>query len=52
MKQQKQLGQFFKVLTSLWLTEEFSQQFQDYLNQLNPMISTIFSIEASQLPTT
>lgn len=42
--QQKQLGQFFKVLSSLWLTEEFNPRFQEYLNQLNPLISAIFSM--------
>jgi hypothetical protein len=40
------------VLTSLWLTDEFNQQFQEYLNQLNPMISAIFSMSTEQLKST
>jgi hypothetical protein len=42
-KQVKQLGTFFKVLTNLWVTEEYLQSFHEYLNQLTPMMEQIFS---------
>jgi len=34
----KQLGQFFRVLCSLWVTEEFVENFTSYLDQLAPQI--------------
>ena len=34
--QMKQLGQFFKVLCSLWVTDEFIPNFTGYLDQLTP----------------
>lgn len=36
--QMKQLGQFFRVLCSLWVTEEFISSFPSYLEQLAPKI--------------
>lgn len=37
-RQYKQLGQFFRVLTGLWLTEDYIGDFHDYLNQLTGTI--------------
>lgn len=48
-KQAKQLGQFFRVLTNLWLTEDYITHFHDYLNQLNPMMEKVFSQSTDQL---
>ena len=36
--QMKQLGQFFRVLCGMWVTEEFIGQFTSYLEQLAPQI--------------
>jgi exportin-7 len=51
-RQHKQLGQFFRVLSGLWVTEEFVGEFHEYLDQLVPQIQQIFSIEPSQLAQT
>lgn len=47
--QVKQLGQFFRVLTSLWVTEEFISNFHDYLNQLNPILNDLFAKDTETL---
>ena len=47
--QVKQLGHFFKVLTLLWVNEEFVGDFTIYLHQLVPMMNKLFGVDASQL---
>ena len=36
--QMKQLGQFFRVLCGMWVTEDFIGQYTTYLDQLTPQI--------------
>lgn len=43
----KELGQFFKVLTLLWVNEEYVSEFTTYLDQLVPQMNTLFSIDAA-----
>jgi hypothetical protein len=40
------------VLSGLWLTEDYIEQFHEYLNQLNPSIKSVFSLNAAVLKTT
>ena len=40
----KHLGQFFKVLTILWVHEEFIDHFDSYISQLNPIIEEILRL--------
>lgn len=50
--QQKQLGQFFRVLTGLWVSEDFVGEFHTYLGQLSPKIEQLFSLDSSVLRST
>ena len=34
----KHIGQFFKVLTGLWVNEDFVDEFEAYISQLNSII--------------
>jgi hypothetical protein len=34
----KHLGQFFKILTNLWVHEDFVESFESYISQLNTII--------------
>lgn len=45
----KHLGQFFKVLTSLWVHEDFVEHFETYISQLNRIFQGIFSIDDATL---
>jgi exportin-7 len=40
------------VLSGLWLTEDYIEQFHEYLNQLNPSIESVFSLQSSVLKAT
>ena len=40
------------MLTSLWTTEEFIANFHDYLNQLNPTLERLFSMNTETLVST
>jgi hypothetical protein len=40
--QSKQLGQFFRVLTGLWLSEDYIANFHMYLEQLTPRFEKVF----------
>lgn len=37
-KQHKQLSQFYRVLTGLWIRDDFVQDFHLYLSQLNTLV--------------
>ena len=41
--QRKQLGQFFGVLTGLWVSNDFVGKFHEYLDQLVPSMQKLFS---------
>lgn len=47
--QMKQLGQFFRVLCGLWVTEDFISQFSSYLDQLTPQIQHLFQMDAQTM---
>lgn len=48
----KQLGQFFRVLCGMWVTEEFVGKFDSYLDQLAPQIQHLFSMDAQTMVAT
>lgn len=37
----KHLGSFFKILTNLWVHEDFVENFETYISQLNGIIVDI-----------
>lgn len=39
----KHLGQFFKILTGLWVHEDFVENFETYISQLNGLIVNLLS---------
>ena len=41
----KELCQFFKFLTLLWVNDEFVGDFTNYLDQLVPKMNTLFSMD-------
>lgn len=45
----KQLGQFFRVLCGMWVTEDFIDKFSIYLDQLVPQIQHLFSMDAAAM---
>jgi hypothetical protein len=45
-QQRKQLAQFFKVLTGLWLSEDYISSFYECLNQLSPTLDQVFRLDA------
>ena len=45
----KELGNFFKVLSLLWVTEDYVGDLVSYLDQLVPQMNQLFSIDAAQL---
>ena len=45
----KHLGQFFKVLTSLWVHEDFVENFESYISQMNGIFQGIFSLDDATL---
>ena len=50
--QMKQLGEFFRVLSGLWVTEDFIDKFSSYLDQLTPQIQHLFSMDAATMQAT
>ncbi|CDW76789.1 importin-n-terminal domain-containing protein [Stylonychia lemnae] len=42
---QKHIGQFFKILSILWLHEDYIDNFETYISQLNTIITEIFSLD-------
>ena len=44
----KHLSQFFKILTNLWVHEDFVEHFDEYISRLNPIIQEVISIDLSQ----
>ena len=48
----KQLGEFFRVICSLWVTEDFIHKFSSYLDQLTPQIQHLFSMDAATMQAT
>ena len=48
----KQLGQFFRVLCGMWVTEEFISSFPSYLDQLTPQIQHLFQMDSSAMQQT
>jgi exportin-7 len=47
----KHLGQFFKVLTNLWVHEDFVEGFENYINQLNTIITELFKMDEATMKT-
>ena len=45
--QMKELGHFFKVLSLLWVTDDFVGDFTSYLDQLIPTMTRLFGIDAA-----
>lgn len=43
----KELGNFFKVLSLLWVTEDYVGDLVSYLDQLVPQMNQLFSIDAA-----
>jgi hypothetical protein len=41
----KHLGQFYKILASLWINEDFIENFDNYISQLNRIIQEIFTMD-------
>ena len=39
-----ELSKFFKVMTLLWVTEDYVADFQSYMDQLLPIVHSIFDI--------
>ena len=45
----KDLGHFFRILSLLWVSEEFVNDFTSYLDQLLPTLNQLFGIDSAQL---
>jgi len=45
----KHLSTFYKILTTLWLNEEYVHDFSQYISQLNSLIQELFSLDDVQL---
>ena len=45
----KELGNFFKVLSLLWVTEDYVGELTSYLDQLVPQMNALFGIDSMQL---
>lgn len=47
----KHLSTFFKILTSLWVNEEFVEGFETYISQLNTIMLEVFKLDDTSLKT-
>ena len=45
--QMKDLGHFFRILSLLWVSEEFVNDFTSYLDQLLPTLNQLFGIDSA-----
>lgn len=45
----KHLSQFYKILSSLWINDDFIENFDTYISQLNRIIQEIFNLDENQL---
>lgn len=47
----KHLSTFFKILTSLWVNEDFVDGFETYISQLNSIMLEVFKLDDASLKT-
>ena len=47
----KHLSQFFKILTNLWVHEDFVDDFETYISQLNTIIQELFKLDETTMKT-
>jgi len=47
----KHLSTFFKILTSLWVNEDFVEGFETYISQLNTIMLEVFKLDDASLKT-